>query len=250
MKKTILLILTTFLIQSIDAQRPVDFNKVVVPTDSRAKEFKDYLVQLAWSNTPSNRVLEEEIEIAREEVSIKRWDWTKDFIAQFNYNESHFIDDFINDEDPNIPDPNPNQLFTIYPRFNFGASIPLGTILNNPKKRRQAEHELIITEHELNQEKLEIRAKTLERYEAYLVANEIVTTRKQAEDDAYQTYQLVKALFKKGEAKFDEVNSASTTYYKAKEGFISAESDVKVAIIQLEELIGIPFADALKYGPK
>lgn len=246
MKKALILLFTIMSIQTADAQRPVDFNKVVVPTETRAKTFKEYLVQLAWSNSPANRVLEEEIDIAKEEVSIKKWEWTEDFVAQFNYNESHFIDDFIDDDNPNSN----TELFTIFPRFNFGANIPIGTIVNNPKKRKQAEHELIITEHQLNQEKLVIRAKVLEAYETYLASKDIAETRREAEEDAYQTYQLVKQLFKKGEAQFEDVNSSSSSYYKAKEGYIGAKADVQIAVIQLEELIGIPFADAEKYGPK
>jgi len=249
MKKLTFLVVSTFLLVStISAQQPIDFDKIVVPEGSRARTFEDYLVQLAWMNNPANKTFDEEIKIAAEEVSIRKWKWTDDLDALFNYNESHFIQDFY------TPEPNPEvpvtTLFTVFPRFNFGARISLGTLINNPKERRKAEYELKITELERDQEKLAIRAKTLERYQNYLLANEILLTRKQAEEDSYQTYLLVKEKFRRGDAELDDHNSASTSYFNAKEKFISAKSDVKVAIIQLEEMIGIPFADALKYGPK
>ncbi len=247
MKKLTFLVICTLLLSTLSAQQPMDFNKVVVPEGSRARTFEDYLVQLAWMNNPANKTFDEEIKIATEEVSIIKWNWTDDLDAVFNYNESHYIQDFF----PNRVNPtDPNGLFTIFPRFNLAARIKLSTFINNPKERRKAEYELKITELERDQEKLAIRAKTLERYQNYLLANEILLTRKQAEEDSYQTYLLIKEKFRRGDAELDDHNSASTSYYNAKEKFISAKSDVKVAVIQLEEMIGIPFADALKYGPK
>lgn len=248
MKKLTFLVICTLLLTTLSAQQPMDFDKVVVPEGSRARTFEDYLVQLAWMNNPANKTFDEEIKIATEEVSIVKWKWTEDLDAIFNYNESHFIQDFR----PEVLGPNtdPNALFTVYPRFNLGARIRLSTLINNPKEKRKAEYELKITELERDQEKLAIRAKTLERYQNYLLANEILLTRKQSEEDSYQTYLLVKEKFRRGDAELDDHNSASTNYYSAKEKFISAKSDVRVAVIQLEEMIGIPFTDALKYGPK
>jgi len=247
MKKLTFLVICTLLLSTLHAQQPMDFDKVVVPEGSRARTFEDYLVQLAWMNNPVNKTFDEEIKIATEEVSILKWKWTDDLDALFNYNESHFIQDFRPEV---LGEVNPNTLFTIYPRFNLGARIKLSTLINNPKERKKAEYELKITELERDQEKLAIRAKTLERYQNYLLSNEILLTRKQAEEDSYQTYLLIKEKFRRGDAELDDHNSASTNYYNAKEKFISAKSDVKVAVIQLEEMIGIPFADALKYGPK
>jgi len=247
MKKLTFLVICTLLISTLNAQQPIDFNKVVVPEGSRARTFEDYLVQLAWMNNPANKTYDEEIKIATEEVSIRKWKWTDDLDALFNYNESHYIRDFR----PELVNPDdPNGTFTVFPRFNFGARISLGTLINNPKEKRKAEYEVKIVELERDQEKLAIRAKTLERYQNYLLANEILLTRKQAEEDSYQTYLLIKEKFRRGDAELDDHNSASTSYFNAKEKFISAKSDVKVAVIQLEEMIGIPFADALKYGPK
>ncbi len=246
MKKLTFLVICTLLLSTLSAQQMIDFDKVVVPEGSRARTFEDYLVQLAWMNNPANKAFDEEIKIAEAEVSIQKWKWTDDLDAIFNYNESHFISDFR----PDVSIENPNQLFTIYPRFNLGARIKLSTLINNPKERRKAEYEVKIKELEKDQEKLAVRATTLERYQNYLVANEILLTRKQAEEDSYQTYLLVKEKFRRGDAELDDHNSASTSYFNAKEKFITAKSDVKVTIIQLEEMIGIPFVDAQKNGPK
>ena len=137
MKKLTFLVICTLLLSTLSAQQPIDFNKVVVPEGSRARTFEDYLVQLAWMNNPANKTFDEEIKIAKEEVSIRKWKWTDDLDAIFNYNESHFISDF--GPEPTTTGPDPNQLFTIFPRFNLGARIKLGTLINNPKERKKAE---------------------------------------------------------------------------------------------------------------
>lgn len=223
----------------------VDFDKVVVPVDYRAKTFPEFLVQLAWMNNPKHEVLTKKVDIAKQELKIQKLDWTKDLDAVFNYNEAHFIKDFV---DPAGRDPIIESL--IYPRFNFGARISLGTILNHPKEKKIAQLEVKVTELEKEQEKLKIRAEVLERYEDYLLTKEIFLIREQAEEEGYQTYQLVSARFKKGDAELDEVNSSSTTYFNAKEKTITAKSEIQVAKIKLEELIGISFEEAIKYGPK
>jgi len=243
--KYILSLCCLLLLAQFGYGQKVDFNKVVVPVESRARTFPEWLVQLAWMNNPSNDILARKIDIAKEDVKIQKFDWAKDFDALFNYNEAHFIKDFV---DPEGRDPIIESL--IYPRFNFGARISLGTLLNHGNEKKKAEIDVTIAELEHDQEKLAIRAKVLERYEKYLLAKAILITRKQAEEDSYQTYELVNELFKNGQAEFEEVNAASTSYFSSKESFMTAETEVKIAKIQVEEMIGISLEDAKRYGPK
>ena len=215
LKHIISLISLLFLVEFGYSQK-VDFNQVVIPVESRARTFPEWLVQLAWMNNPANDVLARKIDIAKEDVKIQKFEWANDFDALFNYNEAHFIKDFV---DPEGRDPIIESL--IYPRFNFGARISLGTLLNHGNEKKKAEIDVTIAELEHNQEKLAIRAQVLERYEKYLLAKAILITRKQAEEDSYQTYELVNELFKNGQAEYDEVNAASTAYFNSKESFMT-----------------------------
>jgi len=239
--------LCLILIPFLSTAQQVDFNKVVVPTDYRAKTFEDYLVQLAWINSPENRVLNYEVAIAEEERKIQRWEWTKDLSAQFNYNEAHFVNDFFpapsDDTDPLVQS-------LIFPRFNFGARIDLGTILNFDNEKQIKKLKVLIAESNVDQQKLMVRAQVLEQYSAYLNAEEMLNIRVQAEEDSRENYHLASTMFKAGEAKFEEFSSAATSYFSAKENTLNAMQEKMVAKIKLEEQIGITLEEAIKTGPK
>ena len=116
-RKAAPLIMAVLMVPAVGFTQIVDFEKVVTPDGFRAKTFEDHLVQLAWMNSPENKVLDYEVAIAQEEKKIQRWDWTKDLTAQFNYNEAHFINDVF----PPPEDENPDQLVQslIYPKLTW-----------------------------------------------------------------------------------------------------------------------------------
>lgn len=239
-----IILLSLLLICSWDSiAQKVDFNKVVPPAENRARSFEEYLVQLAWNNQPAHKVLDSELEIAKKELELTTWDWTKDLSATFNYNEAHFINDFgFSDDD------NPIVSSLIYPKFNFGATFNLGTVVLRKRQKKIDEEKIKIAEFTIDQQKLKLRAEILKRYEDYLLANEILKTRKLAEEDASQTKLVVQEMFKKDEASFDDFLAANTNYYSAQEATIKAESDIKQAELLIEEMIGIPFEDAERYN--
>ncbi len=226
----------------------VDFNRVIVPPEYKAKTFKEYLVQLAWQNSPENRVFKYEIDIAKEEEKIQRWEWTKGLSALFNYNEAHFINDFFPPPVEEGEDPLVQSL--VFPRFNLSAQIDLGTILSHDNEKQIKKLKTKIAESNLNQQKLIIRAKVLEQYEVYLQADDVLQLRVQAETDASQAYQLATALFKAGEAKLEDFTSSAVSFFTAKEATLDARTEVELARIKLEELIGVSLEEARKFGPK
>jgi outer membrane protein TolC len=225
----------------------VDFDRVVTPAEFKAKTFEDYLIQLAWNNSPEGRVLNLEVAIAKEEQKIQKVEWTKDLTAQFNYNEAHFITDFF---PPEVDNSDPLVQSLIFPRFNFGAQFNLGTILNYKNEKQIAKLKTEIAETNINAEKLQLRAKVLESYEEHLTANETTTLRLQAQEDASQAYELAKALFKRGEAKLEEYTAAAESYFSARESTLESRSKAQIARIKLEELIGVSFEEAKRFGPK
>ena len=64
------------------------------------------------------------------------------------------------------------------------------------------------------------------------------------QENAASNYQLLTQLFKNDEAKFEDYNDATIAYYKAQEETLGAASNVQLAIISLEELIGVDFEEA------
>lgn len=220
----------------------VNYDLVVPSGDVRPRTFEEYLVQLAWQNTAENRVKELNREIREEEVVKARRSWTKDVQAGFNLNEVSLANLLAS------PEEKANNI-VIYPLYQFSITLPLSTLALAPRERRIAELEVEVAEAELNQQKLAIRAEVLRRYQKYLLALEVLEARALAEADAEATYKLVQKMFENrtGEVRYEDMNAASTNYYNAREARLEAETEVQLARIDLEEMIGIPWEMAERW---
>jgi len=75
-----------------------------------------------------------------------------------------------------------NNLF--FPRYNIGATFNLGRLLNRKHSIGISEEEQIIADLEADQQKLEVRAEVLRRYEHYLLMEELERIRIKAEQEA------------------------------------------------------------------
>jgi outer membrane protein TolC len=71
------------------AAQLTDFNRVVLPVDMKAKDFREFLVQLAWQNNPDNKVYDIEVENAKDQLAITKKDWLKDVQVTSNINEAN-----------------------------------------------------------------------------------------------------------------------------------------------------------------
>ena len=218
----------------------LNMDKIVPPEDVKPKEFEEYLVQLAWQNTPANRALEAVVGIYEQDKSLAKKAWMNDFSASFNLNNIS-LSQLIN-PDLSIP--------VFFPIYNLQAGFNLGTIFSTKNRIKTAEIRKEIALYELDQKKLIIRRNVLERYSSIQSAEDVREIRLEAEKDAYDNYVLASEKFKISEVSFEELNQASGTYYSAKEASTLSEGDIRLSIVQLEELIGVPYEEALKYKKK
>lgn len=210
----------------IHAQR-TNFDRIVIPPEQISRDYKENLVQLAWVNNPDNKVLQHEVSIAEIEQNAAKWTWAESLQASFNLNEGNFKKE--TEEGGNL----------FFPRYNFSASLSIGSLVRSSKEKKLTAQKLDIAHHRVNQRKLLIRAETLKRYEDYLTTVEMLKLRTQAVEDFYATYLAVSKKFKESRSSLEEYNQASTTYYTALENKLRAESDVNLAKISLEEIIGV-----------
>ncbi len=243
-KNILLLVLSFVLFDSVQAQT-VDYDKVVLPPEHRAKDFEDYLVQLAWNNQPDVKILANELNIAQKEVTLEKQEWHNNITASVNFNEVN-LSYILFWQDQTVQ----NDLFVPFPIWNIGASINLGTFTNRPLKKQIAEQKVIIADHRINQRKLNVRQIVLGRYHSHLNSIEVFKTRTQATDDSYDSYIITGQKFENGEIGFDDFNASSMSYFSSKEAQIMAKNDVMQSKILLEEMIGISLEDAEKRAPK
>ena len=214
----------------------VDFNQVVPAVGNTARTFEDYMVQLAWANNPSNHAMEVKKLIEEKNIDILKKDWTKDMKVTFNLNEVSLY---------NVLHQSPDNI-VLYPLYSFSAAINLGTFLQNPRKQELYELKARAAGDAVNQRKLAIRALVLKRYQAYLLAIEVLKARRQAEEDAHTNYRLSSDLFNRNKITLEAFNEASKSYFKLKEERLTAETDIQLAIIELEEILGAKWATVQK----
>jgi len=172
--------------------------------------------------------------IAAKELERTKREWLEDIMLTVNLNESHF---------GNSSDSLRNNLF--FPRYNIGATFNLGRLLNRKHSIGISEEEQIIADLEADQQKLEVRAEVLRRYEHYLLMEELERIRIKAEQEADEMYLLATEKFKTDKIDFQDYNDATERYHNSKAERLRASSEVKQAIFALEELIGVPWDKVL-----
>ena len=215
-----------------------DFNKIVPDENTRPKTYEDYLVQLAWNNSPQNKILHNEEKIADLEVDLTKREWMDNLGVQWNMNEISLS---------NIVYPD-NELFVALPIWNVTATVELSTVFNRKKKIDISKQKLEITQQNVNLLKMKLRADVLERYYKYKLTLDILKVVTEAEQDANENYILLKELFRDDKADFEELTRASLAYTNAKRSKIESEMEIQLAKVALEELIGVKYEDAEKRG--
>ncbi len=214
-----------FLCLQASAQR-TDFDLIVQPVDTKARDFSEYLVQLAWMNWPEGAIAQEEVKNAQSDEKNTRKEWMRDVQATFNLNEANL----------RAPDTSSNVFF---PRYNFGLNLNLYNILSQKEKNRISKREILIAEHNVDKRKLEIRSETLSRYAKFRLAKDILKSRTLVEGDMNATYILVQQLYKNDEKTLEDYTTASAAFFAAQEARLQAETDVLITKFRVEEMIGL-----------
>lgn len=203
-----------------------DFDAVIQPIESKARDFSEYLVQLAWSNYPESAIVQDELQNARSDKKNINKEWMRDVQASFNINESNL---YGADTSGNV----------FFPRYNLGLNLNLYNIITQPEKSKIGKRRIEIAEHRVNQRKLEIRAETLRRWANFRLAREIAKERALVEQELNNTYIIVQQLYKSDDKTLEEYTTASAAYFQAREARIRASTEVELAKYQLEEIIGL-----------
>jgi outer membrane protein TolC len=220
-----LTLILCFIATALFAQQ-TDFATVIQPVETKARDFQEYLVQLAWLNRPESSIAEAEVRNARDDAKNTNKEWMRDVQATFNLNEAN-----LRNKDTS------GSVF--FPRYNFGLNLNLYNILTQGTKNKISRREIEVAEHRVNQRKLEIRSETLARYAGFKLAKEILKTRSLVEQESQNNYILMQQLYRTDEKTFDEYATASSAYFQAQEARIRADSEVQVAKFRLEEMIGL-----------
>lgn len=229
--KNIIVLFCCILFSKISFSQNVDYNSIILPDGIEDIGFEEKLVRLAWQNYPANEVAQHEVLKAKNNIGIAASSWMNLVSLTGNLNEFNI--------DPSAA-PTTNNF---YPRYNIGLRIPLGIFIETPKKVKIAKEDLKISELNLNQLKLAVRAEVLKRYQNYLSAKELLKIDTEAENDAYNSYLLIEQQFKNSEVNVSQFMQTSKLYSDQRAKKVISESNYETSIVELEELIGVKLQD-------
>lgn len=220
-----------FFVASTFAQL-VDMDTVIYPITTKGQSFENYLVSLAWENNPEYKIHASNRYIAEKEVQLARRAWADDWNILLNLNENNLT----NDNSPGTPIVNANN----FPRYNFGLTLNLGSLLTRGIEVDIAEENLNIEDLNKNQDKVKIRSEVYATYNAYLQSIKILKIVTKQEQTTKDIYDLMTTRFKSGSIDVDKFNQSANEYNRSLEQLIIAQEKVNTSQMELEALIGIP----------
>lgn len=235
MKFLKLLVLLPFFAQA----QVVDFNKVILPDNVTPNEFEERLVQLAWKNHPSNKVVVNDVDIALKERNLARWRWLDDIYANGNLNEYT-----LNPQSQTGV--TPTNVF--FPRYNFGIRVSIGTFVTTPIQSKIATARVAQSEHAVNEKKLTVREEVMVSVERLKQNYKVIRIREQVFEDYRTMYINAEKKFQIGEVSIEDYRTATQAYADQKESVAEAQANYNATRFALESLIGVSITDVKGYA--
>lgn len=210
----------------------VDYNKIIHPESTQASEFEERLVQLAWRNHPSNEALRREVNIAGYDVKQSNVSWLENIRVIGNLNE------FVLNK---AADPFGRAAF--FPKYNISATITLGTFFTTPYTIRKSKEVHLISQANVNSQKLAVRNTVLKLYNEFLMRERIFKLHSQALLDNETSHKLAEQRFRRGDITFETYSTSLAAYNDGLVAQLQSERDYKNAKLDLEQWIGMRLED-------
>ncbi len=187
------------------------------------------LVKLALSN-PQLQIADATVRIAQSDISRAKSSWLSSIAATGNINEF-------------VVQGTAGALY--YPKYNFGMVLPFDIFSKSKNEKITAKENLIISEEMKKDKSNFIKAQVLMAYENYKEKNEIVFIEKSYIEYEYAADEAAQKAFTDGDITLEKMNQSHQSYLEEKSKLVSKQRDLNVAVIELEQLIGVPMSEAL-----
>ena len=211
----------------------------VVQTATRPNSFEEYLVQLAYNNSPELEGAKYEIEARNQEIGIAKKEWLRNFQGGLNFNEvsvPYFVKYTLGVDSigHRAIDTTRFSRLTTYPLWNIGIGVNIGDLVSRKYKVKFAEQKKKISETEMTFRRQKLRAELLKRYQEFLTSFEILKVRLQALDVAEANRSQLSNLFSLNKARFEDYNLSTKTFFDAQEAKVKADSDTRIRKIAMK----------------
>ncbi len=201
----------------------------VVQPVNEEEAIKNHLVKLAQKN-PAFTADDAAIEIAELNRKKANSSWLNSVVIGGNLNEFSI---------------NNSPAGNFYPKYNFGVQLPLDIYARNKNERKVGDQNIIIANAAKADRMNRVKAETLIRYENFKEQKELANLQKISVDNNYSDYLAAQSNFADNTITVDVLNKIYQGYVFEQFKLVQLKKELNVAIIQLEEMIGIPLAKAI-----
>lgn len=134
---------------------------------------------------------------------------------------------------------------SFYPKYNIGFTMPLDIFAKTKAEKRTGDQNIIISKAQKQLVEQDIKLRLLIQYETYKEKKALVELQKIAMEDDIAAYERAQRDFKDEVISLEDLNKIYKASIFEKALLATKEKDLRIAIIQLETLIGIPLQKAL-----
>lgn len=133
-----------------------------------------------------------------------------------------------------------------FPKYNFGFTIPLDMFARNRAEKRTADEMIIFSSSQKELIGEALKAKVLAQYENYKEKKELLELQRIITDDDIAAYEKAQKDYKDEITTIEEVNKLYREYIDSRATLATKEKDLNIAIIGIEETIGVPLKTVLE----
>lgn len=133
-----------------------------------------------------------------------------------------------------------------FPKYNFGVTIPLDMFAKNRAEKRTANELITISTAQKAMINEALKAKILTRYENYKEKKELLELQRITTDDDIAAYEKAQKDYKEELITIEDVNRQYRVSLLSKSSLATKVKDLNIAVIEIEEIIGVPLKTVLE----
>lgn len=134
---------------------------------------------------------------------------------------------------------------TLFPKYNIGFLVPLDVFAKSRAQKSTADQDIIIADAQRELLKKNIKARVLILYVTYKEKKQQVEFQKIANDEILFSYENAQKDFKDQAISLEELNKIYRNTLSEKSILAEKERDFEIAVLQIEEIIGVPLQTVL-----
>jgi outer membrane protein TolC len=127
----------------------------------------------------------------------------------------------------------------VYPKYFYGVTIPIGTILSKGSQVKSAREEVKIAEDNQIEAALKIRTDVLSKYRQWRTTNSLILLQRQVADDVHAAFLQVEKRFNDGAVSIETYGEASRSYALEMTKQLTYQLQAEMQKLDIEAIIGV-----------